>query len=409
MLGRLSAVRVQSARKRGYYGDGGGLYLRVALGGAKGWIFRYGGGRRRDMGLGGYPAIGLAKARELAGDCRSVLAAGLDPIAARNEKRAAAAVEAAKAMTFADCATAYINAHEVGWRNPKHRQQWKNTLATYVSPVVGKLPVSAVDAGLVLKVLEPIWTKKPETASRVRGRMEAVLDWAKARGYRTGENPARWRGHLDHLLPAKAKVRKVEHHAALPYARIGAFLTAVRKQNGIAARALEFLVLTATRTGETLGATWNEVDLSAKLWTIPAARMKAGKEHRVPLSDATLAVLQQMQEIRHSDYVFPGGRDHRPLSEMSLLMLLRRMGHGDITAHGFRSTFRDWAAERTTFPREVAEMALAHAIPEAVEAAYRRGDLFDKRKKLMAAWAEYCGKVDTADVGKVVPITARKA
>jgi integrase len=398
MLGRLSAVRVQSVRKRGYYGDGGGLYLRVAPGGAKGWIFRYGGrGRRRDMGLGGYPAISLRKARELAGDCRSVLAAGLDPIAARNEKRAAAAVEAAKAMTFADCASAYINAHEAGWRNPKHRQQWKNTLATYVSPVVGKLPVSAVDTGLVLKVLEPIWTRKPETASRVRGRMEAVLDWAKVRGYRTGENPARWRGHLDHLLPAKAKVRKVEHHAALPYARIGAFLAALRKQNGIAARALEFLVLTATRTGETLGATWNEVDMVAKLWTIP------GKEHRVPLSDATLAVLQQMHDIRHGDYVFPGGRDRRPLSEMSLLMLLRRMGHGDITAHGFRSTFRDWAAERTTFAREVAEMALAHAIPDAVEAAYRRGDLFDKRRKLMDAWAAYCAKIET-DAGNVVAL-----
>jgi len=402
MLGRLSAVRVQSARKPGYYGDGGRLYLRVAPGGAKGWIFRYGGrGRRHDMGLGGYPAIGLAKARELAGDCRSLLAAGLDPIAARNEKRAAAAVEAAKAMTFADCATAYINAHEAGWRNPKHRQQWKNTLATYVSPVVGKLPVSAVDTGLVLKVLEPIWTRKPETASRVRGRMESVLDWAKVRGYRTGENPARWRGHLNHLLPAKAKVRKVEHHAALSYARIGAFLAALRKQNGIAARALEFLVLTATRTGETLGATWNEVDMGAKLWTLPSGRMKAGKEHRVPLSDAALAVLQQMHDMRHSDYVFPGGRDRRPLSETSLLMLLRRMGHGGITAHGFRSTFRDWAAERTIFAREVAEMALAHAIPDAVEAAYRRGDLFDKRRKLMDAWAAYCAKVET-DAGKVV-------
>jgi integrase len=408
MLGRLSAVRVQSVRERGYYGDGGGLYLRVAPGGAKGWIFRYGGrGRRRDMGLGGYPAIGLAKARELAGDCRSVLATGLDPIAARNEKRAAAAVEAAKAMTFADCATAYMNAHEAGWRNPKHRQQWKNTLATYVSPAVGKLPVSAVDTGLVLKVLEPIWTRKPETASRVRGRMEAVLDWAKVRGYRTGENPARWRGHLDHLLPAKAKVRKVEHHAALPYARIGAFSVGLRKQDGIASRALEFLVLTATRTGETLGATWDEVDMGAKLWTIPASRMKAGKEqHRVPLSDAALAVLQQMHDIRHSGYVFPGGREGRPLSETSLLMLLRRMGHGEITAHGFRSTFRDWAAERTNFPREVAEMALAHAIPDAVEAAYRRGDLFEKRRKLMDAWAAYCAKVETDS--KVVAIRGRR-
>src|SRR5215467_14137609 len=279
MLGRLSAVRVQSARKRGYYGDGGGLYLRVAPGGAKGWIFRYGGrGRRRDMGLGGYPAIGLARARELAGDCRSVLAAGLDPIAARNEKRAAAAVEAAKAMTFADCATAYINAHEVGWRNPKHRQQWKNTLATYVSPVVGKLPVSAVDAGLVLKVLEPIWTKKPETASRVRGRMEAVLDWAKARGYRTGENPARWRGHLDHLLPAKSKVLKTDHYAAMPYKVLPGFLIELRNKNGIDARALDFTILTAARVSEVVGARWSEI--SGDLWTIPAERMKGGKEHR---------------------------------------------------------------------------------------------------------------------------------
>src|SRR5262244_3236335 len=405
MLGWLPAVRVQSARKRGYYGDGGGLYLRVAPGGSKGWIFRYGGrGRRRDMGLGGYPAINLRKARELAGDCRNVLAAGLDPIATRNEKRAAAAVEAAKAMTFDDCATAYINAHEAGWQNPKHRQQWKNTLATYASPVVGKLPVSAVDTGLVLKVLEPIWTKKPETASRVRGRMEAVLDWAKVRGYCTGENPARWRGHLDHLLPAKAKVRKVEHHAALPYVQIGTFLAALRQQDGISARALEFLVLTAARTGETLGATWNEVDMGAKLWTIPAGRMKAGKEHRVPLSHAALALLQQMHAIRHSDYVFPGARDRRPLSETSLLMLLRRMGHGDITAHGFRSTFRDWAAERTNFARAVAEMALAHVIPDAVEAAYLRGALFDKRRQLMGAWAAYCAKVETGE-RKVVALT----
>jgi integrase len=404
ILGRLSAVRVQGVRKPGYYGDGGGLYLRVAPGGAKGWIFRYGGrGRRRDMGLGGYPSIGLAKARELAGDCRGMIAAGLDPIAARNEKRAAAAIEAAKAMTFDDCATAYINAHEAGWRNPKHRQQWKNTLSTYVSPVVGKLTVSAVDTGLVLKVLEPIWARKPETASRVRGRMEAVLDWAKVRGYRTGENPARWRGHLDHLLPAKAKVRKVEHHAALPYVRIGAFLVALRQQDGIAARALEFLILTATRTGETLGATWNEVDIGAKLWTLPSGRMKAGKEHRVPLSDAALAVLQQMHDIRHSDYVFPGARDRRPLSEMSILMLIRRMKYGDITAHGFRSTFRDWAAERTTFAREAAEIALAHAIPSAVEAAYRRGDLFEKRRELMEAWAAYCAKTET-DAGKVVAL-----
>ncbi len=408
-LGRLSAVKVQGIKKPGYYADGGNLYLRVAEGGSKGWMFRYAmHGRTRDMGLGGFPAIGLAKARELARDCRGMVAIGLDPIEARDEKRAAASVEAAKSMTFDECAKAYIAAHETAWRNPKHRQQWTNTLNTYVSPVVGKLPVSAVDTGLVFKVIEPIWSKKPETASRVRGRIEAILDWAKVRGYRDGENPARWRGHLDHLLPAKSKVRKVVHHAALPYRKVGAFLAALRQQPSISARALAFLVLTAARTGEALGATWDEIDINAKVWTVPASRMKTGKEHRVPLSDAALTVLEQMHAIRHSDYIFPGGRDRRPLSEMALLMLLRRMKHGDITAHGFRSTFRDWAAERTTFPREVAEAALAHAIPDAVEAAYRRGDLFEKRRKVMAAWAEFCGKVEANGKTTVVPLAARK-
>lgn len=408
-IGRLSAVKVQSLKAPGYHADGGNLYFRIAHGRARGWIFRFAmRGRTRDMGLGSYPDISLAKARELAAECRRMVATGLDPIEARKEKRAAARVEAVKTMTFDDCGRAYIAAHEAGWRNAKHRQQWTNTLATYVSPVFGKLPVQAIDTGLVMKAIEPLWAKKSETASRVRGRIEAVLDWAKVRGYRTGENPARWRGHLDHLLPAKTKVRKVEHHAALPYAKIGAFMAALREQAGSGARALEFLVLTATRTGETLGAAWDELDLGARLWTIPAARMKAGREHRVPLSAAAVSVLKDMQAIKHSAYVFPGARDGRPLSQMALLMLLRRMGYGDITAHGFRSAFRDWAAERTTFPREVAEMALAHTIPDAVEAAYRRGDLFEKRRKLMDAWAAYCAKTETDGANKVVSITARK-
>jgi integrase len=408
-IGRLSAVRVRSLRTPGYYGDGGNLYFRVADGGTRGWIFRFAvRGRTRDMGLGAYPDVSLTTARELATACRRTVADGLDPIEVRKERRAAIRVEAAKAMTFDDCARAYIAAHEAGWRNAKHRQQWTNTLATYASPVFGKLPVQAIDTGLVMKAIEPLWTTKPETASRVRGRIEAILDWAKVRGYRTGENPARWRGHLDHLLPAKAKVRKVQHHAALPYAKIGAFMVALREQAGSGARALEFLVLTATRTSETLGATWDEFDLRARLWTIPPERMKAGREHRVPLSNAAMAILGGMQAIRNGPYVFPGARQGRPLSEMALLMLLRRMGHGDITAHGFRSAFRDWAAERTTFPREVAEMALAHAIPDAVEAAYRRGDLFDKRRKLMDAWAAYCAKAETSGANKVVSIAARK-
>jgi integrase len=409
-IGRLSAVKVQSLKQAGYHADGGNLYFRVAEGGTRGWIFRFAmHGRTRDMGLGPYPDVTLAKARTLATECRRLVADGFDPIERRKEERAAARVETAKAITFDDCARAYIAAHEAAWRNAKHRAQWTSTLATYVTPIFGKLPVHAVDTGFVMRVLEPIWSTKPETASRVRGRIESILDWARVRGYRTGENPARWRGHLDHLLPAKSKVRKVEHHAALPYAQVGDFMASLRQQPGIAARALEYLILIATRTGETLGALWDEIDLDAKVWTVPAARMKSGKEHRVPLSGAANSVLKEMRKIRHSDYVFPGARQGRPLSEMSLLMLLRRMGFGDITAHGFRSSFRDWAAERTTFAREVAEMALAHAIPDAVEAAYRRGDLFDKRRKLMDAWAGYCGNIEIDGVGKLVSLAHRKS
>jgi integrase len=409
-IGRLSAVKVQGMKTPGYYADGGNLYLRVADGGTRGWIFRFAmRGKTRDMGLGSYPDITLARARELATECRRALAAGIDPIEARKQKREAGRIEVAKSMTFDQCGAAYIAAHEAGWRNAKHRQQWANTLKTYVWPVFGKLPVHAIDTGLVLKVLEPIWNDKPETANRVRGRVEAILDWAKVRDFRSGENPARWRGHLDHLLPAKSKVRKVEHHAALPYAQIGAFMAALRGQTGVGARALEFLILTGTRTGEALGATCDEIDMEARLWTIPARRMKAGNEHRVPLSDAALAVLKGMYEIQQNDFVFPGARQGRPLSEVALLMLLRRLGYGRVTVHGFRSAFRDWASERTTFPREVAEMALAHSISDAVEAAYRRGDLFDKRRKLMDAWAAFCAKPEANVTSKIVSIAARKA
>jgi integrase len=346
----------------------------------------------------------LAQARRQASKFRELVASGVDPIERRKADRTAARIAVAKALTFDDCRDAYIEAHEKAWRNPKHRQQWLNTLRTYATPVFGKLPVQAVDTGLVMKVLGPIWNTKPETASRVRGRVEVILDWAKVSEYRSGENPARWRGHLDHLLPAKSKVRKVEHHPALPYAQIGAFMASLREQPMGAARALEFLILTATRTGETIGASWEEIDLETRIWMIPAGRMKVTREHRVPLSAAAAAVLKEMRELRQNDFVFPGARQGRPLSEMALLMLLRRMGYGHITVHGFRSTFRDWAAERTNFPREVAEMALAHAIPDAVEAAYRRGDLFDKRRKLMDAWAAYCAKVEHDGASKVINI-----
>jgi integrase len=390
-IGKLSAVAVTQTKKRGYYSDGGGLFLQVGPTGAKSWVFRFRqAGRLREMGLGPLHTVRLAEAREKALDCRKARLEGRDPIEARRTERMAARTDAAKAMTFKECAEAYITSHRTGWRNPKHASQWGATLETYVYPHFGALPVAAVDTGLVLKAIEPIWATKPETAGRVRGRIEAILDWAKVRGYRDGENPARWRGHLQQLLPARSKVRRVEHHAALPYREIGAFMTELRAQEGVAARAFEFAILTAARTGEVIGARWDEINMAERLWTIPPERMKGGREHRVPLSNTAIAIIEQMAAIRQSDFVFPGAQPGRSFSNMALLMTLRRMGRGDLTAHGFRSTFRDWAAERTNFPAEVAEMALAHAVGDKVEAAYRRGDLFEKRQRLAEAWAGCC-------------------
>jgi integrase len=306
----------------------------------------------------------------------------------REAARLAAAVERAKALTFDQCAADYIKAHRAGWRNAKHASQWESTLATYASPVFGTLPVASVDTALVMKVLNSIWTEKTETASRLRGRIESVLGWATTSGYRTGDNPARWRGHLENLLPAPEKVKKVEHHPALPWQQIGAFMADLRAREGIAARALEFLILTAARSGEVRGMRWDEVEDGC--WTVPAERMKAGKEHRVPLSDSAIALLEKMPRL--GDYVFPGAKKGALLSDMSLTAVLRRMGREGITVHGFRSSFRMWAAEATNFPREVAEHALAHQLPDKVEAAYRRGDLHDKRKLLMQGWAEYVSR-----------------
>jgi integrase len=343
------------------------------------------------MGLGAFPDVSLQQARDKSSDARKLCKDGTDPVEARKAERAKALLANARIMTFNQCAKAYITAHRAGWRNAKHAMQWTSTLETYVTPIFGTLPVQAIDLSLVTKVLEPIWSTKPETASRVRGRMEAVLDWAKVRGYRTGDNPARWRGHLDHLLPARTKVRKVKHHAALPYREIGVFMLALRERHALAARALEFAILTAARTSEVINARWDEIDLRAKTWTVPAERMKAGREHRVPLSDAAIGILERMQAIRQNDHVFPGER-RAALSTMAFLMLLRRMDRDDLTAHGFRSTFSTWAAERTNFPREVVEAALAHVVGDATEQAYQRGDVFEKRRKLMDAWATYCAK-----------------
>lgn len=404
-MGTLDAVAVTKTTKPGLYADGGGLYLQVTESGLKTWVYRFMlNGRRRDMGLGraGNRDVTLAQARDKAADARRLVKAGIDPIEAAKAERAARQVEAVKTKSFKECAEAYITAHEAGWMNPKHISQWRNTLRDYVYPVMGDLPVNAVDTGLVMAVLEPIWASKNETASRVRGRIEAILDWARTRGYRAGENPARWKGHLDHLLPRPSKVKKVKHHAALPYDDMAGFMAELRQQTGTSARALEFTILTAARTSEVLGAKWEEIDLAKKVWTVPASRMKGGREHRVPLSDAALAVLKGMKKGEAGECVFPGSKPKRPLSNMAFLMLLRRMKRINLTGHGFRSTFRDWAAERTAYPAEAAEMALAHVVGDKVEAAYRRGDLFEKRIRLMQDWADFCGSPPAT--AQVVPL-----
>jgi integrase len=408
VIGKLTTIRVQQVKRRGLYGDGGGLFLQVSKGGTKSWVFRFKeDGRLHVMGLGPIHTISLAEARDRARECRKLRLDGVDPIEHRRASRMAAKLHAAKMLTFKECAEAYIAAHRAGWRSEKHAAQWTNTLEAYAYPVFGKLPVQAIDLGLVMKAIEPVWKQKPETASRVRGRIESILDWATVREYRRGDNPARWRGHLENLLPNKSKVRRVKHHAALPYPEIGAFMAVLREQEGVAARALEFAILTATRTGEVLGAKWGEINLAERLWTVPAERMKAGKEHRVPLSDAAMAILDEMQAIRSGEFVFPGRLRGRSLSSMSLLVVMRCMGRRGLTTHGFRSSFRDWAAERTAFPAEVAEMALAHTVADAVERAYRRGDLFEKRRQLAEAWATFCDS--PAASGEVVPIRANAA
>lgn len=419
-LEKLTPLKIQRLKEPGLHGDGGGLYLQISARGMRSWIFRYRMGGRttpRDMGLGSLETVTLAKAREVAQAKRDEILRGIDPIQARKADKAKAALDANKTITFKQCAEAYIAAHREAWRNHKHAEQWNATLDAYAFPIIGKLPVKDVDVGHVLKVLEQkceklkgkptLWSGKTETASRVRGRIEAILDWAKVRQYRTGENPARWRGNLEHSLPPRAKVQKVKHHAALPYEKIGAFVETLQTQEGIAARALEFLILTATRTSETIGARWDEIDLDKALWVIPADRIKAGKEHRVPLSERALAILKPLAEVGEKDteHVFIGGKGKQSLSTNALLALLKRMERTDITAHGFRSTFRDWAAERTNYPRDVAEMALAHTIGDKVEAAYRRGDLFEKRKRMMEDWAKFCSTV--ARAGNMVAINRR--
>lgn len=386
---KLAALTLKK-KPPGMHGDGGGLWLQVTSSGARSWIFRFTrNGRTRDMGLGSLEDVSLEKARERAAKARGLLLDGIDPIEDRIARDAQQRAAEASLVTFQRCAEDYIEDRSAEWKNAKHREQWRSTLATYAYPKIGGLAVAMIEPDHVYDVLRPIWTSKNETASRVRGRIEAVLAFATVKKRRTGENPARWRGNLDQMLAKPAKVKKVEHHAALGYADVPTFMARLRQQRGNAARALEFAILTAARTGEVLGATWSEFDLEAGIWTVPADRMKAGKEHKVPLSERALRLVKA-QEGADATFVFPGRDPAQPLSNMAMLATLKRMDRKDVTTHGFRSTFRDWCAETTNHPGFVAEMALAHTIASNVEKAYRRGDLFAKRAVLMRDWAEYC-------------------
>lgn len=374
-------------------GDGGGLTLQITKkSGNASWLHRYMiQGRATAVGLGAYPTVSLKMARAKAEHCRKLLADGKDPLVEKRAAETATRVTAAKDKTFDECATTYIEDHRIEWKNEKHAQQWGNTIAAYASPVIGKRPISAITTADITRILSPIWKSKNETASRVRGRIEAILDWATAHELRTGDNPARWKGHLEHLLAKSTPEQRAEsHHAALPYADIPDFIKRLDQQEGMARWALEFLILTASRTSEVINAEWSEIDFDKKLWTIPAIRMKAGREHRVPLIERSIEILQVVKPFSQERFIFPGGNTDKPLSNMAMVMLLRRMGIKDITVHGFRSTFRDYIAAETLHEYHTAEAALAHKLQDKVAAAYARSDLFDKRFRMMKDWGNYC-------------------
>ncbi|MGE6780548.1 tyrosine-type recombinase/integrase [Vreelandella titanicae] len=387
---KLSPRKVATAEP-GKHEDGGGLRLVVSEGGAKKWVLRFTlRSKRREMGLGSFPDTGLAEARRKAENYRKLAKEGTDPIHARELETQQQATP-----TFTNCAARYIQSHRRSWRNAKHARQWVSTLKTYARPVIGELPVDEIDTHQILNILSPIWVTKTETAKRVQGRIENVLDFASAHKYRDEANPARWRGHLDKLLPKPSKVQKVAHHPAMPYEQVAAFMGAMQDYNSMSSKALQLLILTATRTSEVLNAEWHEIDLVNATWTIPAKRMKASREHRIPLSHQALLLISNLPNVKGNSFVFPGMKPGRPLSNMSLLQFMRGLGYGpsgdkgNYVPHGFRSSFRDWTGEVTSYPRDVAEMALAHTIENKVEAAYRRGDLFDKRRAMMQDWADY--------------------
>jgi integrase len=418
----LTATFVKNA-PQGFHRDGDGLYLRVKDTGAKSWVLRFRlHGEERRAGVGAYPAVGLAEARERADELRRQIRSGIDPVDARKrqtaEKREQSRLEEAKRMTFDQCAQAYINGKKAEWKNAKHGQQWENTLATYASPLLGNLSIADIDLGLVMKVLDPIWRDKTETASRVRSLIEAVLDWAKVHGYRSGDNPAQWRGNLDNLLPMPKKVSKPENQPALDYRLMGAFMAHLRQQTSIGAKPLELAILANARAGEVCCATWSEIDSAHKCWIIPAGRMKAGKEHRIPLSDAAIRLLESLPRVAGSEFIFPGTKEGKAISDATMNKLIRQMHESEIQAgragyidtkqgrvvvtHGFRSTFRDWAGETTAYTREVIEHAMAHQLKDKAEAAYARGSMLEKRRRLMDDWAVYCSRLPV--LGEVTPI-----
>ncbi len=400
MAEKFTALFVRHLKQPGRYSDGRNLYLQVRPSSRredpdavnKSWVFRYKRfGKDTWMGLGPYPDVSLGDARELAAKARKQLLKGIDPLDDKRTSQRAVRAAHDDRLTFTECAEQYIDSQAPGWSNPKHIDQWRNTLKKLAGPIIGRLPVDEIDTALVMRCLEPLWVTRTETASRLRGRIEAVLDWATVHGYRKGDNPARWRGHLDKLLPRPSQVARVKHHPALPYTEAGAFLQELRKDAGVASRALELTILTAARTNEVIQAEWSEFDLDLRTWTVPAERMKSKREHRVPLSDAAVKVLNAVKG-RSKRYVFPGHKRASHLSNTAMLQVLKRLDQTGITVHGFRSTFRDWCAESTNYPADVAEMALAHTLRDKTEAAYRRGDLFEKRAKLMEDWARYCSK-----------------
>lgn len=403
-MSKLNPKKIENLTTPGTYEDGNGLRLVVKPNGSKSWVLRFQlNKKRREMGLGRFPDVSLKKARVDAATQRGLLLKRRDPLTERNlavaAKQKAERETEAKSYTFKMAAADYIASHRAGWKNAKHAQQWANTLETYAEPFLGNIPPNDITTDHVLSVLQPIWFDKPETASRVRNRIELVLDAAKARGLRQGENPARWRGHLDKLLPPRLKVRARKHHTALPYSELPDFMPLLEQSNEYSYQAARVTILSALRTSEVLGAEWDEIDLKAKVWTIPVERMKAEKEHRVPLSPALINLFKNLPRVDGNPYVFPGMREGKHLSNTAMLMTLRRIGRGDLTMHGFRSTFRDWAGECTPHPRDVCEQALAHSLGNSVEAAYRRGDLFEKRRVLMDDWTRY---VTSTPSGKAV-------